>query len=261
MTLPQFDHLIAEKTGEHIVTLTINRPDKRNALNAKLLAELHEALIAVEQSDEIRVLLITGSGDKAFVAGADIRELSKLNRKTGEELSTRGQEVFQLIGNSSKVVIAAINGYALGGGAELAMACHIRYADESALIGLPEVTLGLIPGYGGTQRLPQLVGLSKAMEMILTGKPVSAQQAKQIGLVNEVYSKEKLMDAAIKTATVIANNGPVAVKKALDALRAATPLHGLAEEARLFGELCETADFKEGTEAFLEKRKPDFRNR
>ena len=260
MSLPHFDHLLVEKTGEYILTLTINRPDKLNALNARVLTELRDALLFVEQSDDIRVLLITGSGDKAFVAGADIKELSTLNRETGEELSARGQEVFQLIENGSKAVIAAINGYALGGGAELAMACHIRYASDSALIGLPEVTLGLIPGYGGTQRLPQLVGLSKATEMILTGKPVTAQKAKQMGLVNEVFSKEDLMAAAEKTAGVIAKNGPIAVKKAITALRAANPLNGMAEEAKLFGECCDTADFREGTQAFLEKRNPDFQN-
>lgn len=260
MTLPKFDHLIIEKTGTHTLTLFISRPDKLNALNAALLSELHEALLFVKGSDETRVLIITGQGDKAFVAGADIEELSTLNQETGEELSSRGQQLFNLIENCSKPVIAAINGYALGGGAELAMACHIRYAAESALIGLPEVSLGLIPGFGGTQRLPGLVGLSKAMEMILTGKPVTAQEAKQIGLVNEVFPKGDLMAATENTAAVISKNGPVAVKKAITAIRAANPLNGMAEETRLFGELCSTDDFKEGTDAFLGKRKSSFNN-
>lgn len=263
MSLPTFDHLIFQHydNDEYLLKLTINRPDKLNALNNKLLTELEKAIIFFENSDRFRVLLITGSGKKAFVAGADISELSHLNRQSGEEISTFGQKIFNSIENCSKPIIAAINGYALGGGAELAMACHIRYASENALIGLPEVTLGLIPGYGGTQRLPKLVGLSKATEMILTGKPINARIAKEIGFVTDVYPANELMPEAEKTANIIAKNGPLAISKALKALRISNPLNGLPNEAALFGELCDTDDFKEGTQAFLDKRKPEFKNK
>lgn len=261
MTLPQFDHLILENAGKHILRLVIHRPDKLNALNARLLKELREAILFVEQSEDTRVLIITGSGEKAFVAGADVKELHKLNRETGEEQSAYGQQLFHLIENGSTPVIAAINGYALGGGAELAMACHIRYAADTALIGLPEVSLGLIPGYGGTQRLPALTGLSNAMEMILTGKPVTAAEAKRMGLVSDIFPSDQLMENAMKTASAISENGPAAVRKAITALKAATPYPGMGKEAELFGELCGTSDFKEGTTAFLEKRKPVFKNK
>ena len=260
MTLPRFEHLILKESTRHVLTLTINRPDKLNALNTGLLQELREAMLLVEQSDDTRVLLITGSGEKAFAAGADIGELAQLNRKSGEELARFGQEVFNQISNCSRAVIAVINGYALGGGAELAMACHIRLAGESARIGLPETGLGLIPGFGGTQRLPWLVGLSRATEMILTGRTLSAAEAKQAGLVSEVYPGEELLPAARAMANAIAEKGPIAIKKALEALRAAAPVEQLATEAKLFGKCCETSDFREGTAAFLEKRKPVFKN-
>lgn len=261
MTFPRFEHLILKESARHVLTLTINRPDKLNALNTLLLEEVREALLLVEQSEDTRVLLITGSGDKAFVAGADIGELAQLKGKSGEELSRFGQEVFNQISNCTKAVIAVINGYALGGGAELAMACHIRLAGESARIGLPETGLGLIPGFGGTQRLPRLVGLSRATEMILTGRTLSAHEAKQEGLVSEVYPGEELLPAALDMASAIADKSPIAIKKALKSLCAAAPLEELATEARLFGECCATSDFREGTAAFLEKRSPVFKNR
>lgn len=261
MTQPSLNHLLLDEKETGTVVVTINRPDKLNALNSELLQELKSAFLYIEENNNLKAVIITGSGNKAFVAGADIKELRELNRQSGEELSSKGQQIFAFIEQSSKPVIAVINGYALGGGAELAMACHLRIATENALIGLPEVSLGLIPGYGGTQRLPSLVGVSKAMEMILTGEPVKAGEAKQFGLVNSIYPAETAMDEAIALAGKIVKNGPVAVQKAIRAVLASRPDHGFAKEAVLFGQLCETEDFKEGTSAFLEKRKANFKNR
>lgn len=261
MSNHSYQHLIFETDENGIATLTINRPDKLNALNSGLIDELEKAVKTVETSDDVRGLIITGSGEKAFVAGADIAELQKLNRETGEKLSSRGQSVFNTIEQSSKPVIAVINGYALGGGAELAMACHIRIATDNALIGLPEVSLGLIPGYGGTQRLPALVGKSKAMEMILTGKPVKAADALSYGLVNHVKDSGEALSFAKQLATTILKNGPIAVAKAIQAINKATEPTGFDAEADLFGQLCETDDFAEGTSAFIDKRKADFKGR
>ncbi len=259
MTFPEFKHLLFETDAEGIALLTINRPDKLNALNNKVLEELDTAISLTEKSDDIRVLIITGAGEKAFVAGADIKELSSLNRESGEKASSAGQQIFNRIEQCSKPVIGVVNGYALGGGAELAMACHIRIATEVAQIGLPEVSLGLIPGYGGTQRLPRLVGKSKAMEMILTGQPVAADEAKTMGLVNDIKPADKALDHAKKLATAMIKNGPLALSHAISAVNASQSKHGFAREASLFGRLCETEDFKEGTSAFLEKRKPAFK--
>ncbi len=259
MKTDSFKHILFEPADDGIATLTINRPDKLNALNNELLDELEQAVLNFQKNTTLKALIITGAGDKAFVAGADIKELSNLDRDSGEKVSARGQHIFSLIENSPKPVIAVINGYALGGGAELAMACHLRYASENALVGLPEVTLGLIPGYGGTQRLPRLVGKAKALELILTGQPVKAAQAEAIGLVNKVLPAEEAFEHANKTASKIIQNGPVALSMAIKAVNRATSDSGYATEASLFGQLCETNDFKEGTAAFLEKRKADFK--
>jgi enoyl-CoA hydratase len=261
MSQPALNHLLIDEKENGVVIITINRPDKLNALNGELLDELRTAFTYTEESSSIKAIIVTGSGEKAFVAGADIKELRELNRQTGEKLSSKGQQIFSFIERSTKPVIALINGYALGGGAELAMACHIRIATENALIGLPEVTLGLIPGYGGTQRLPSLVGMSKAMEMILTGNPIKAEEAVNSGLVSSIYSADSAMEEAIKLAHKIIKNGPLAVQKAIQAILATRPEHGFTKEAVLFGQLCETEDFKEGTSAFLEKRKAEFKNR
>lgn len=261
MSKPSFNHLLLETDQAGTAILTVNRPDKLNALNNDLLRELNKALDYIEADQQIRVLIITGSGDKAFVAGADIKELRELDGRSGEELSSKGQQIFDRIETSSKPVIALINGYALGGGAELAMACHIRVATNNALIGLPEVTLGIIPGYGGTQRLPKLVGYSKAMEMILTGKAIKADEAKETGLVNYVLDADEALDKAKSIAQTISKNGPVAVSKAIEAILSSRPQKGFTKESILFGRLCNTEDFIEGTTAFLEKREAQFKNR
>lgn len=261
MSQPSLNHLLLDEKDSGTIVVTINRPDKLNALNNELLKELRTAFSYIEETGNIKAVIITGSGKKAFVAGADIKELRELDRQSGEELSSKGQQIFAFIEQSSKPVIAVINGYALGGGAELAMACHLRIATENALIGLPEVSLGLIPGYGGTQRLPSLVGISKAMEMILTGESIKADKAMQAGLVSSIHSAETAMSEAMNLAEKIIKNGPIAVQKAIQAILASRPNHGFTKEAVLFGQLCDTEDFKEGTSAFLEKRKADFKNR
>lgn len=245
-------------TDEHgLSLLTINRPEKLNALNQTVLDEVSKVMDEVEKDNSVRGLMITGAGEKAFVAGADIKELSNLDQKTGEKLSKKGQEIFNQIETCSKPVVAIVNGYAMGGGAELAMACHIRIATENAVFGLPEVSLGLIPGYGGTQRLTKLVGKAKAFEFILTGGQIPAGKALEIGLVNQVSSGNGHEEAKAILGKIL-KNGPVAVTKAIAAINAADSNDGFDKEALLFGELCETEDFKEGTTAFLEKRKAKF---
>ena len=261
MTHNPFEHLLLDIDNDGIALLTINRPGKLNALNSRLMDELDLAVSAIEEDNGVRVLIITGSGEKAIVAGADIQELSSLDRKTGEALSKKGQQIFSRIEHCSKPVIALINGYALGGGAELAMACHIRIATENAVIGLPEVSLGLIPGYGGTQRLPRLAGKSKAMEMILTGQPIKADAALSSGLVNAVLPPDEALDHAKNLAKKIMKNGPLALARAINAVNAAFKTDGFSEEASQFGMLCETEDFREGAAAFLEKRKPRWSHR
>jgi enoyl-CoA hydratase len=258
MSYHTFNHLLFHTDSNGITILTINRPDKLNALNVELLNELDRSFDLVEENDSIHVVIITGSGEKAFVAGADIKELSTLNQDTGEELSLRGQHIFNRIERCSKPVIALVNGYALGGGAELAMACHIRIATENAAIGMPEASLGLIPGYGGTQRLPQLAGKAKAMEMILTGQQLKADEALKIGLFNHVLPVEEVLDFTKKIALKMMKNGPLALAAAIRAMNASFNKDGYAHEAEEFGNLCSTYDFKEGTSAFLEKRKAEF---
>lgn len=244
-----------------IATITINRPDKLNALNRATLAELRLVLEVIKKDDAIRVIILTGSGNKAFVAGADIGEFSSFDKNKGSELAQNGQEsVMNFMQNFSKPIIAAINGYALGGGLELAMAAHIRIASDNAKMGLPEVSLGVIPGYGGTQRLPQLIGKGKALEMIVSAQAVSASQALEYGLVNHVVPQENLLETCVGLAQKIASNSPKAIEKAIEAVNACFDFskNGFDEEIRLFGECFGTEDFKEGTTAFLEKRKAVF---
>lgn len=257
-----YETLLVEKR-DRIAFITINRPDKLNALNAKTKAELKDVFEGVQTDPDVDVVILTGSGQKAFVAGTDIKELTSLNEQSGREFSLGGQTVFNLIENLGKPVIAAVNGYALGGGAELALACHIRIASENAKFGQPEVALGIIPGYGGTQRLGRLVGKGKAMEMILTGDQVDAQEALRIGLVNAVVPQTDLMKTAEAMAGKIVSKGQVAVRLALKAMNALDELPlsaGQKSEAELFGRCCASEDFKEGTTAFLEKRKAVFKN-
>lgn len=258
-----YETLLIEKR-DRIAFVTINRPDKLNALNARTKAELKDVFGGLLGDAGIDVVILTGSGPKSFVAGTDIKELASLDEKSGREFSSSGQAVFDLIETLGKPVIAAVNGYALGGGAELAMACHIRIASENAKFGQPEVALGIIPGYGGTQRLGRLVGKGKAMEMILTGDQVDAQEALRIGLVNSVVPLADLLKTAEAMAQKIISKGQIAVRLALKAVNAmdeSSLSSGQTLEAELFGRCCSSQDFKEGTSAFLEKRKAEFKNR
>jgi len=249
------------ETDDHgVATVTINRPKKLNALNDNLLNELADVFKVIQVDEDIQAVIVTGAGDKAFVAGADIAELRDLDDRSGRMASQKGQQIFQLIEDTRKPVIAAVNGYALGGGAELAMACHLRIASENAAFGLPEVGLGLIPGYGGTQRLSQLVGRARALEMILTGKQVKANEAEQMGLVNQVSDADPA-EAAQTLAEKILTKAPVAIRNAIKAVYHSGHQSGYQVEADLFGQLCETDDVMEGTSAFLEKRKPDFKGK
>jgi len=241
--------------------ITINRPKKLNALNKETISELHEVFKEVEKDKDIRVVILTGSGEKAFVAGADISEFADFNESQGSELARKGQEIlFSFIEDLNTPVIAAVNGFALGGGLELAMACHFRVAGDNAKMGLPEVSLGVIPGYGGTQRLPQLVGKGKAMEMIMTAGMISAEEARSFGLVNYVVSQEELIPLCEKLADKITKNSGTAISAAIKAINAnfKEGINGFGVEIDQFGNCFGTKDFKEGTSAFLEKRKPKF---
>ncbi len=249
---------------DHVARVTINRPDKLNALNAKAKSEMKSLFEYLKANDEVFVVVLTGAGEKAFVAGTDIKELTELTTESGRAFSEGGQVIFNLIENLGKPVIAAINGYALGGGLELALACHLRIASENAKFGQPEVNLGIIPGYGGTQRLARLVGKGRAMEMILTGEPIDAQEALRIGLVNRVVPAGELHAVAKAMAQKIISKGQIAIRMALKAINMTHETNltdGQALEASLFGVCCGTEDFKEGTKAFLEKRTPVFRKR
>ena len=244
-----------------IALITINRPTKLNALNKATLDELHSVFSDLETNEAVQVIILTGSGEKAFVAGADIAEFADFSAAQGTQLAAEGhQKVFDHIENMKKPVIAAVNGFALGGGLELAMACHFRVASDNAKMGLPEVTLGLIPGYGGTQRLPQLVGKGRAMEMILTATMITATEAKEYGLINHVVPQTELIEFCQGLAQKIIKNAPIALTEAITAINSCfeKTKNGYETEINAFGRLFGTADFKEGTTAFLEKRKANF---
>ncbi len=249
--------------ADGVATLTIDRPARLNALNTRTIEELHEAVGSVADDTEVRVVILTGAGEKAFVAGADITELRDLDAPGAERYATRGQQLMWRLENLGKPVIAAINGYALGGGLELAMSCTFRYASDQARLGLPECTLGLIPGFGGTQRLPRLVGRGKAAELILTGAQLTAAEAFQLGLVEKVVPAAELLEAVHKVAGTIASRSRVSVRGALKAVSEGAnlpPDGGCRLEAALFGVVCGSADASEGCVAFLEKRPPAFRD-
>jgi enoyl-CoA hydratase len=248
-------------TQDSCLIIQISRPEALNALNQGVLTELREVLQSGGQNTEIAGIVITGDGEKAFIAGADIKELSALNGAEATKLAQKGQDLFKSIEDSSKPVIAVVNGFALGGGCELAMACHIRIATESAKFGQPEVNLGIIPGYGGTQRLPQLVGRAKALELILTADIIPAAEALRIGLVNHVLpTKQEAMDMALSMVKKISTKGPVAIRKAIETVNAGYSFEdkGYQAEASGFGTCADTNDFKEGTKAFVEKRPAKF---
>jgi enoyl-CoA hydratase len=258
-----FDNLLIERDDATAI-ITINRPKVLNALNSQTLDELRRAILDLGRDEGVRVAIVTGAGEKAFVAGADINELAVQTPTGGREHALAGQHVFDLIENMGKPVIAAINGYALGGGCELAMACTLRLAADTAKLGQPEVALGLIPGYAGTQRLPRLVGKAKAMEMTLTGAPIAADEAQRIGLVNRVVAAADLMAEARKLAAQLANNAPIAMRYIINAVNKGMDIpfaEACQYEATLFGLVASTDDMKEGTAAFLEKRKARFTGR
>ncbi|MDG1261838.1 MAG: enoyl-CoA hydratase-related protein [Flavobacteriales bacterium] len=254
------NNILLEHT-DHVAVVTVNRPSQLNALNSETIAELSKVLDELAGNDDVRAIVLTGSGEKAFVAGADIKEFADFSQEEGRRLSAEGHKMlFNKLEKMPKPVIAAINGYALGGGLELAMSAHIRLASDNAMLGLPEVSLGVIPGYGGTQRLTRLVGMGKALEMICTAGMTSAADAKSWGLVNNVTTQEELMPAAMKMAGKMAKQSPSAITQALIAVRAgmAHDQDGFTAEINAFGECFGTEDFKEGTTAFLNKRKPSF---
>jgi enoyl-CoA hydratase len=252
---------VRTENRDGVLIITVDRPKVLNALNAQTVEEIGEAFEAARDDASVKAVIVTGGGEKAFVAGADINELAKMTPLSGKATASKGQGVFFEIERFPKPVIAAINGFALGGGCELALACHIRIASEKAQIGLPEVTLGIIPGYGGTQRLARLVGKGKALEIICTADRVSAADAEKIGLVNKVVPADQLMSTAEEMARKIASRGPVAVRCAIEAVMSGSEMpfeEGQFLEATLFGLLCATGDMKEGMNAFLEKRAANF---
>ncbi len=244
-----------------IATVTINRPEKLNALNKDTIEELHQVFLELEKNYQTRVIILTGSGEKAFVAGADISEFADFTVEEGIQLAARGQDLlFNFVENLKIPVIAAVNGFALGGGLELAMACHFRVASDTAKMGLPEVSLGVIPGYGGTQRLPQLIGKGRAMELIMTAGMIAAEEAYRMGLVNHIVPQAELLDYCKSIANRIIKNSPLAITKAIKAINASNKEgeNGFETEIKSFGRCFGTEDFKEGTTAFLEKRKAVF---
>ncbi len=258
-----FENIIIT-TENNCATITINRPTKLNALNRATIQELHFAFNTLELDPETKVIILTGSGEKAFVAGADISEFANFSIEEGAQLAAQGQELlFDFVEKLKKPVIAAINGFALGGGLELAMACHFRIASDNAKMGLPEVSLGVIPGYGGTQRLPQLIGKGRAMEMIMTAGMVSADDAFRTGLVNHVVPQAELLDFTKGIAQRILKNSPMAISQAIKAVNAnfKNGVNGYETEIKAFGKCFGTEDFKEGTTAFLEKRKAEFKGK
>lgn len=255
-----YNNILTEsKNG--IATITINRPNKLNALNIETIQELHDAFKQSDHDKNIKVIVLTGSGEKAFVAGADISEFANFSIDEGSKLAAKGQKLlFDFVEQLSTPVIAAVNGFALGGGLELAMACHFRVASSNAKMGLPEVSLGVIPGYGGTQRLPQLVGKGRALEMIMTAGMIDANQALNFGLVNHVKTQEELLEFCHELAVKIMRNSSVAIAKAIKAVNANynDDKNGFKTEIKQFGKCFGTDDFKEGTTAFLQKRKANF---
>jgi enoyl-CoA hydratase len=256
----EFSTILFDKR-ENFGIITLNRPDKLNALNNQMFTELDYIIGQIELDESIKALIITGSGVKAFAAGADIVELNQSDTRSGKQFSEFGSNVMAGIENLKIPVIAAINGFALGGGCELTMCCHIRFASENAKFGQPEVNLGIIPGYGGTQRMTRIIGKAKAMELILSGNIIDANEAYKIGLVNAIYPQAELLPKVIEFVSLILSKGTLAVSAAVDCINAAerlSPLEGLQYESQKFGEICGTQDFKEGTKAFIEKRKAEF---
>ena len=255
------DNLRLERDGA-VAVLTVNRPAVLNALNTPTTDELRHAILDLKHDASVRVVIITGAGEKAFIAGADINELAALRPTEGKEHAQRGQHVFDLIENMGKPVIAAINGFCLGGGCELAMACTLRIAADTARIGQPEINLGIVPGYAGSQRLPRLVGKGVALDLLLTGRQVKADEALAIGLVNKVVPAAQLMTAAKELAAELASKAPIAVRYIIEAVNRGLEIpfdKAQIHEATLFGLVASTADMREGTRAFLEKRKPQFK--
>ena len=257
----KFENLLID-TNDKVSVITINRPNKLNALNILTINELHLALELLSNNDDCRVIIITGSGEKAFVAGADISEFYKFSKEKGYKLSLDGQtKLFDFIENYSKPVIAAVNGYALGGGLELAMACHIRIASENALMGLPEVSLGVTPGYGGTQRLAQLIGKGRAMELILSANMINADRGEKVGLINHITSMDDLMSFTNDLAKKISTNSSTAIKASIKCINSnfKDGENGYLTEINEFSECFQSEDFIEGTNAFIEKRKAKFK--
>jgi enoyl-CoA hydratase len=256
-----FENLLIEREGSSAI-LTVNRPKVLNALNTQTLDELRRAILELTHDEAIRAVVLTGAGEKSFVAGADINELAVQSPTGGRELALRGQHVLDLLEHMGKPVIAAINGYALGGGCELAMACTIRIAADTARLGQPEINLGIIPGYAGTQRLARIVGQGRALELLLTGDQISAQEAHRLGLVNRVVPAAELMAEARKLAATLASKAPIAIRYILEAVHKGLEMpfaQAQNFEATLFGLVASTDDMREGTAAFLEKRKPAFK--
>lgn len=259
--MAELKYVLVERR-DAVAVITVNRPDKLNALNAETVGELRSALEQTAADEHVRAVILTGAGEKSFVAGADIAELSKMTPLSGIDVSRQGQDAFRFLETMRKPVIAAVNGFALGGGLELALACHVRVASDNAKFGLPEVKLGIIPGYGGTVRLPRVVGRGRALELMLSGDMIDAQEAYRIGLVNHVYPQAELLGAAEQWAKKIAANGPVAVALAIEAVDNGyhtSTEDALRLESNLFGLLASTSDMREGMGAFLEKRKADFK--
>jgi enoyl-CoA hydratase len=262
-TLPAYQNLRLERR-EQVTVLFVNRPQVMNAINRETLAEIGDAVRAFTADASQGALVVTGQGEKAFISGADINELSTLGPAAAEDISRFGQSVVDLLEQSSKPVIAAVNGYAFGGGCELALACHMRLASDNAVMGLPETKLGIIPGYGGTQRLPRLVGPGRALELILSGRNVKADEAERIGLVNRVVPQAELLTEAVKLAQAILKNGPLAVAAAIECVVRGMQLpleQGLRFESGRFGILAASDDMHEGLQAFLDKRPANFKRR
>jgi enoyl-CoA hydratase len=259
----EYTSILFEKK-ENFAILTINRPDKLNSLNNTVFEEIRDVINFVSEDSSVKALIVTGSGEKAFAAGADITQLNVCDGTEGRKFSNFGSEIFLALENLQIPVIAAVNGFSLGGGCELALSCHIRFASENAKFGLPEANLGIIPGYGATQRLPKIVGRAKALELMLSANIIDANEAMRIGLVNQVYPANVLLEKTETFVKLILSKGPIAIKGIINSVMASSQMKfedGLIYESMIFGEICGSEDFKEGTKAFLEKRKPNFVNK